>query len=115
MQGQGLRFVEHTLSTVLRAVLAIFLSFPVAGAIAALAVEGVGALVSHQFPAPPLTHALAIAFGLVVGYATALTYAVVESIVGATRVARFLEQDVMREGTLLEKGIRTLERTVIGR
>ena len=115
MQGQGLRFVEHTLSTVLRAVLAIFLSFPVAGAITAIIVEAVGSLAAQQFPAPPLTHVLAIAFALVVGYATALTYAVVESIVGATRVARFLEQDVMREGTLLEKGIKQLERTVIGR
>jgi hypothetical protein len=115
MNGQGLRFVEHTLGTILRAVLAIFFSFPVAGAIAAIVVEAIGALVSQRFPAPPLTHVLAIAFALVVGYATALTYAVIESIVGATRVAKFLEQDVMHEGSLLEKGFKQLERTVVGR
>ena len=115
MPVQGLRFIEQTLRTILRAVLAIFLSFPVAGGIAAAVVEAIGVLVSHQFPAPAFTNVLALAFALVVGYATALTYAVVESLIGVTRVAKVLEHDVLKEGSVLEKGFQQLERSVIGR
>jgi|GEM_PF-3458768 len=114
-QNQSVRFIEDTLRTVLRAVLAVFLSAPIAGLITAGVVEAIGSLSTHLFPAPTPIHLLALVFALVVGYAVALTYAVVESVIGATRIAKMLERDVLQEGSMIERGIKGLERSITGR
>ncbi len=112
---QGLHFIEHVLRTILRTVLAIFLTFPIAALVGAGAVEGVGSLTTHQFPAPIQVHVLALAFAVVVGYAAALTYAVIESIIGAVRIGESLERDFFRQGTVLEKTMQQFEHFVAGR
>jgi hypothetical protein len=115
MQSNAAQVVQHVLRTVLRAVLAIFLSVPIAGVLAAGAVEGVGAVVSHQFPATPMTHILAAAFGVVVAYASALTLAVLEATRGGIYIARLLERDISHEVGPLDKVVRGAEQTIFGR
>jgi hypothetical protein len=96
-------------------VMAIFLSVPIAGVLAAGVIEGIGALVSHQFPATPMTHIFAAAFGIVVAYASALTLAVLEATRGGIYIARLLERDVSHEVGPLDKAIRGAEQTIFGR
>lgn len=107
--------VHNVLRTLLRAVLAIFLSVPIAGVLAAGIVEGVGAVVTHQFPATPLTHILAAAFALVVAYASALTLVVLEATRGGMYLARLLEGDIAKEAGPLDNIIRGAGRQFLGR
>ena len=107
--------VQNVLRTVLRAVLAIFLSVPIAGVLAAGVVEGVGSLVTHQFPGAPLTHIMAAAFGVVVAYASALTLAVLEATRGGIYLARLLERDITQEAGPLDGIVRGAEQRLLGR
>jgi hypothetical protein len=107
--------VHNVLTTVLRAVMAIFLSVPIAGVLAAGVVEGIGAVVTQQFPATPLTHILAAAFGIVVAYASALTLAVIEATRGGMYLARLLEGDIAKEAGPLDGLIRGAGRQFLGR
>ncbi len=107
--------VHNVLNTVLRAVLAIFLSVPIAGGLAAGVVEVVGAVVTHQFPGAALTHILAVAFGVVVAYASALTLVVIEATRGGMYLARLLERDITQGTGPVETLIRGAERQFLGR
>ena len=109
-----MHIIHNVLNTLLRAVLAIFLSVPIAGIIAAGLVEGVSALITRQFPTTT-THLLAAAFGIVVGYASAVTFAVIESVRGGVHLARMLESDFSHETTILDKAIKGFEQRVTGR
>jgi hypothetical protein len=115
MQLQGVQLVEHTLRTILRAVLAIFLSAPAAGLVAGAITEGVSFALTGQFPGTMLTHVLAALFTIVVGYAAALTYAVVESVRGAIRIAQFLESDAFKSTSIIDRAVKGLEHAVARR
>lgn len=114
-QNTASEVVRNVLRTVLRAVMAIFLSVPIAGVLAAGVVEGIGAVVTHQFPGSALTHIMAAAFGLVVAYASALTLAVLEATRGGMYLARLLEQDLTQGTGPLDNAIRSAERQIMGR
>ena len=109
-----MHIVHNVLNTVLRAVLAIFLSVPIAGVIAAGLVEGVSALVTRQFPTSS-TNLLAAAFGVVVAYASAVTFAVIESVRGGLHLVKMVETDFSHETTVLDKAIKGFEQRVTGR
>jgi hypothetical protein len=114
MPNQLTHILHNVATTLLRAVSRIFLSFPLAGLIAAGAVEGGGYLLTHQAPTA-VTHILAVAVGLVTAYATALTFAVVECTRGGIYLAKLLERDVSHEATGLDRAIQGLEKRVFGR
>ena len=109
-----LHVIHNVLNTVLRAVMAIFLSVPIAGIIAAGLVEGLSVLITRQFPTAT-THLLAAAFGVVVAYASAVTLAAIESVRGGMHLVRMLESDFAHETTVLDKAIKGLEQRVTGR
>jgi hypothetical protein len=115
MQNQVVHLLHTVLTTLLRAVRAIFLSIPLAGILAAGAVEGISAAVTHQFPGSLVTHVLAAAFGIVVAYASALTLAVIEATRGGIYLARMLERDFSHEASTLDKTIQGFGQRIIGR
>ncbi len=114
MQNQLIHVIHNIMTTLFRAVRAIFLSIPVAGVLGAGAVEGASAALTHQFPGPPMTHLLAAAFGIVVAYASALTLAVIEATRGGIYLAKLLERDFTREASTLDKAVRGFEQRMIG-
>jgi hypothetical protein len=114
MQNQILHILHNVLTTLLRAVTAILVSIPVAGLLAAGAVEGASVLLTHTAPTL-LTHLLAAAFGLVVAYASALTLATIEATRGGLYLARMIEHDFSRETSSLDKAIHGFEQRVASR
>jgi len=107
---QAVKFVEHILTIVLRAVRAILLSIPITTVVVGSIVEAVGFITSHHFLT--LTHIVAVAFALVSAYAVALTYATVECVLGAVRVGEILERDFAKQESLIATGLKTLEKTL---
>lgn len=75
-------------------VVTIFVAAPLASLGVGAVVEVGGMLANHRFAFTPATHALALAFALVTGYAVALTLAVVEIARGARAVTSTLEREV---------------------
>jgi hypothetical protein len=114
MQNNLLHVLHSLLNTVLRAVLTIFLSAPIAGIVAAGVVEGISGLLTHQLPTLT-TNLLALAFAFVVGYASALTLAVRESVKGGLFLARMVEHDFAKEFTTLGKATSQLDKRVLNR
>jgi hypothetical protein len=114
MPNQLTHILHNVMTTLLRAVSRIFLSFPLAGLIAAGAVEGGGYLLTHQAPTA-VTHILAVAVGLVVAYATALTFAVVECTRGGIYLARLLERDLTHDASGLERAAQGIGKSLLGR
>lgn len=114
MPNQITHILHNVMTTLFRAVTRIFLSFPLAGLIAAGGVEGGSFALTHQAPTA-ITHILAVAVGLVVAYATALTFAVVEATRGGLYLAKLLERDVSHEATGLDRAIQGIGKGILGR
>lgn len=113
MLAKGIRFVEQIMQTVLRVFRVSVLSLSITGLVGAVMVEASAFIFSHHLTT--VTHLLAVTFGFVLGYAVALTYAIIECAIGVARVARYVEQEFAQEEKAIGNIARLAERTLIGR
>lgn len=115
MEVQAAQALHSVVRTMLRTVMAIFLSGPTAGLFAAALTEGVSYGLTREFPGTLATHLLSLAFFIVVGYSVSLTYAVIESVKGAIRLTELLEHEIFHPQEAIQRRMREVAQPIVRR
>jgi hypothetical protein len=86
--------LKHAIGVLLLVWRRVLYASGVGGAVAFLLAEAAGCLVSHSFPPPLLTHAVALLFAFAVAWGAALTMFIEELLTGLLDTTHFLEGHV---------------------
>lgn len=86
--------LKHTVGVLLLVWRRVLYAIGIGGAVAFLLAEAAGCLVSHRFPPPLLTHAVALLFAFAVAWGAAVTMFIEELLTGLLDTTHFLEGHV---------------------
>jgi len=86
--------LKHTVGVLLLVWRRVLYAIGIGGAVAFLLAEAAGCLVSHSFPPPLLTHAVALLFAFAVAWGAAVTMFIEELLTGLLDTTHFLEGHV---------------------
>src|SRR5689334_18832399 len=83
--------LKHTVGVLLLVWRRVLYAIGIGGALAFLLAEAAGCLVSHSFPPPLLTHAVALLFAFAVAWGAAVTMFIEELLTSLLDTTHFLE------------------------
>jgi hypothetical protein len=86
--------LKHAVGVLLLVWRRVLYAIGIGGAVAFLLAEAAGCLVSHRFPPPLLTHAVALLFAFAVAWGAAVTMFIEELLTGLLDTTHFLEGHV---------------------